>query len=359
MKSKKLIVFSIVAILTILQFSIFSVKSRAETDIQTDGDVTGTLDKETGILTFSGTGDITRDLAFHFDNIDSQGTRVKKIIIGEGIKRIYIGFFMSFGELQDIEVDDNNEAYCDIDGVLYRKDKTAILSYPRGRAGEYTILDGVDRIGIYAFYRAEGLTNITIPDSVKTIQEASFYGCNLESIKIPDGVTTIEKEAFDYCEYLEQVNIPEGITTIEDGTFKDTFQLRYVEIPENVTSIGDEAFDSSPYIPIGMEVSEDELTDVYPIEIVVPNSVTSIGKMAFGKMNWMRQPVDTTIYCRSDSFAKQYVDEYNESYYDIICITDDDAPTITNVSQDGSYIVIEANDGEGVGLKAKGYSLDG
>lgn len=359
MSIKKLKTISlIVAIMVVVQLAFCTSVSRAETDTYTDGDVTGTLDKETGILTFSGTGDITQDLSRHFDNIDeSHVCSVRKIIIGEGIYNIYYALCFTFPELQEIEVDDNNEEYCDIDGVIFTKDKKILLACPRAKAGNYTIPNSVNTVGAYAFYRTEKLTGITIPDSVTTIREEAFYGIDIKSIKIPDSVTTIESGAFKDCFYLEEVNIPEGITSIDKGVFERTFHLQYIEIPNNVTSIGDEAFYVYERSIAGMPYSDDDIIGVYPAEIVVPNSVTSIGERVFRRFSVSTDPVTTTIYCKSDSYVKQYIDELNASLVTTYII-DDDAPVINSATQDGNSIVVDASDA-GVGLKKKGYSLDG
>ena len=60
-------------------------------------------------------------------------------------------------------------------------------------------LDGhlVTRIGNRAFLNRNGLTSITIPDSVTAIGDYAFSGCgSLTSITIPDSVTAIGENPF-------------------------------------------------------------------------------------------------------------------------------------------------------------------
>lgn len=55
---------------------------------------------------------------------------LQTVYIGAGVTEIDEKAFYSCWALQRILVDENNPSYCDIDGVLYNKDKTEIICYP-------------------------------------------------------------------------------------------------------------------------------------------------------------------------------------------------------------------------------------
>lgn len=109
----------------------------AYADVQTGkcGDnVTYSLDTTTGVLTISGTGDMTD----------------------------YSGY-------------DNRCPFDDNSNI-----KSVIIE------------SGVTSIGDEAFYSCDNLTSVTIPNGVTSIGNASFLGCrSLPSVTIPDGVTRI------------------------------------------------------------------------------------------------------------------------------------------------------------------------
>ena len=99
------------------------------------------------------------------------------------------------------------------------------------------IADGVESIGIYAFYNCKGLTSVTIGDSVQSIGSDAFYNCDgLTSVTIPDSVTSIGERAFSGCSSLTSVTIPDGVTSIGRFTFYNC-AFTSVTIPDSVTSI--------------------------------------------------------------------------------------------------------------------------
>jgi hypothetical protein len=97
----------------------------------------------------------------------------------------------------------------------------------------------VTAIGESAF-NYNGLTTVTIPDSVTYIGGDAFAFNKLSSIVIPNNVTHIDYNAF-YGNRLTSVIIPNGVTHIGDRAFYDNL-LNSVSIPDSVTHIGEEAF---------------------------------------------------------------------------------------------------------------------
>ena len=135
------------------------------------------------------------------------------ITIPDRVTSIGTNAFYGCSGLTDITVDSSNSSYCSESGVLFNKNKTALICYPAGKTdSSYKIPDEVTSIGYTAFEACTGLTSITIPDGVTSIGNYAFERCSgLESITIPDSVTSIGYMAFGYCTGLTSIYIPDGI----------------------------------------------------------------------------------------------------------------------------------------------------
>ena len=110
-----------------------------------------------------------------------------------------IGTYGFFGGVSNtgITVHEENPNYSSLDGVLYNKDKTALIQYPCGRAGALIIPASVTSIGIAAFELCSVVTSITFTGNVESIAEAAFEGLTgLTSITFPSSLTSITRWAF-------------------------------------------------------------------------------------------------------------------------------------------------------------------
>ena len=193
-------------------------------------------------------------------------TNLTSVTIGNSVISIGEQAFWLCGSLTSITVGLNNNKYSSLDGVLFNKDKTTLVTCPGDLAGSYTIPDSVTSIGEGAFYGCRKLTSITIPDNVTSIGRQAFGECwSLIRVTIPDNVTSIGDKAFSGCTKLTSVTIGKGVTSIGNATFYYCNSLISITIPGNITSIGDQAFEGCR-----------SLTSV-----TIPDSVTSIGEGAF------------------------------------------------------------------------------
>jgi len=105
--------------------------------------------------------------------------------------------------LTSINVSLNNPTFESINGVLFNKSTKALICYPRGKDGDYSIPRGIRIIEDYAFSVCSGLTSVTIPYGVTSIGDSAFSECSaLRTITIPGSVTSIGKDVFNECPNL-------------------------------------------------------------------------------------------------------------------------------------------------------------
>ena len=170
---------------------------------------------------------------------------LKSITIPAGVESIANCAFSDCSSLTEIIVDENNEQYVSVDGVLFSKDMTTLVAYPAGiKAEAYEIPSSVIDISAKAFAGCENLKDITIPDGVENIGWSAFSRCmNLKSIVVPDSVKSIEDIAFFECYSLESITLPDTLTTIENSTFAYCTSLESITLPNSITNIGYDAFD--------------------------------------------------------------------------------------------------------------------
>ena len=213
-------------------------------------------------------------------------------------------------------------AQVEIDGINYdliskARQATVIAKSSGAYSGEVVIPESVEHegaaysvtsIGSYAFYECSGLTSVTIGNSVTSIGGYAFYKCSgLTSVTIPNSVTSIGDCAFSGCSGLTSVHISDIAAWCNiDFDYSQSNPLSYAHhlylngeevkdlvIPNSVTSIGEWAF----YECSGLT------------SVTIPNSVTSIGKYAFSNC-----PELLDVYCYAEKVPDTESDAFNGSY---------------------------------------------
>lgn len=98
------------------------------------------------------------------------------ITIPETVTQIGTDTFFRCSSLQNITVYTENSNYCDIDGVLFNKDKTELIAYPEGKAEmQYTLPNSVTKIDDSAFGYKTNLKIIGIPSSVTELPDYNIF----------------------------------------------------------------------------------------------------------------------------------------------------------------------------------------
>ena len=221
--------------------------------------------------------------------IRSLGTNeyVRNVTLNDKVWRVSGGAFFRCKNLENIYVDPDNEYFSSIDGVLFDKEGTTLISYPLSRKQkEYHIPEGTLNVSLittpininYLNFKAH-LKRIYLPASIREFNTEAFYlferlieiyvdSKNEKYISI-DGML-IEKETGELVLYPEAKSkrfiSPDEVKSIGEkvfyqkgirhAEFNDNLskistcaffgcRLRKVEIPDNVSIIEEDAFDSN------------------------------------------------------------------------------------------------------------------
>jgi len=226
-----------------------------------------------------------------------------------------------FGEctsLVEITVEETNQNYSSIEGVLFDKVGKTLIHYPAAKIeSTYNIPSSTEIISggpwggrrggnpISVFENNPYLKNLTIPASVKKMDKGTIRNCTaleqisvdskndfltsldgilfnksgIELLKYPSGnkaisytvprsVETIESLAFDVCTNLKSIVIPDGVKNIGNlvlsgwgaGAFEGCSSLESITLPNSVISIGEWSFERCSSLS----------------SVILPNSITSI-----------------------------------------------------------------------------------
>lgn len=165
---------------------------------------------------------------------------------------------------------------------------------------------------LYAYQGSDAVTDVTIPDTAKTISYYAFADQrSIQSITIPDSVTQILDGAFDNCEQLGTIHAPATLANLQQDALVNTkwFQqyqgdfvtlgdilVAYrgddleVTVPDSIRIIGHSAFEGNPYITV----------------VHLPASVTEIRKAAFYKCTSLQVVTTADSIVRIDEMAFQF-----------------------------------------------------
>lgn len=231
---------------------------------------------------------------------------LKTVNLSGKVTEVDASSFVGCISLTDINVAETNPNYSSLDGVLFNKSQTELLTYPAGSGREsYRIPDSVTWIYYDAFHKCVNLKVVTIPGPYAEKMdpydmEDFFFSLDLtdvvmeenEKYSTQDGVV-FNKEKTKLYLYPRAnsrtiYQVPEGITSIDGDTFSSCRYLERVVLPDSVQSIGEWAFYKCPNLK----------------EVVIPESVTEINIDAFEKCDNMKIVGYRGSY--AESFALQY-----------------------------------------------------
>ena len=237
------------------------------------------------------------------------GTSLKTVTIPSTVKKLSRSAFDCY-KFKSYNVSDNNSNYSSDDGVLYNKNKTALIAYPNAKVipDKFIIPEGVKKIGTSAFEGSE-IKSITLPETLEEIGNYAFEDCNnltelnlsqkvkklgegafsfcgkLKTVKCGAGLREIGKDCFDECENISKVEFNEGLKTIGESSFNEC-NIDKLNFKNGLEKIGDNAFSgasiSSVKFPNTLKyLSGFDMTNLKKVD--VPASVEVIGDECFSE----------------------------------------------------------------------------
>ena len=227
------------------------------------------------------------------------GSGVKDILLPAGVNTIREMAFRDCDSLTAFTAAEDNQSFQSIDGVLYSKDGTALVCWPCGKDGDFTISEDVTAIKEGAFAGAKGLSSVTIPDAVTSIGAYAFDGCKgLLSARLPESLQLIPRFAFGCCSGLAAIDIPDSVESIDYAAFYQCSALSSVSLGSGIKSLGDFAFAECANLA--------EITLIRGLErlgrqafyqcaslrsVVIPGTVQAMGDYVFYECTGLREIV--------------------------------------------------------------------
>ncbi len=244
------------------------------------------------------------------------------VTFGNNIQQVSATAFFGCNQLSELIVAEDNPYLCTVDGVLFDRQMTKVLMCPDGKAGAFTIPEGVTTIGESAFESCN-LSSLTIPASLVELESAALFYCNqmiefavaednpvfcsVDGILydkeqttllyytngragkyvIPDGVTTIGAHTFSGCDSSIEVIIPDSVTVIGQYAFYGCDGLSSVVIPGSVTSMEDAFYYCSGLTQLTIDdgvtcIDRCAFSGCWSLtEVIIPDSVDYIDEYAF------------------------------------------------------------------------------
>ena len=165
------------------------------------------------------------------------------------------------------------------------------------------ILGSVETISAYAFAGTNNLTSITLPASLKSIEDLAFEGSGLTSINYlgtNDAIRTLLLAAFAPTQFACGGGGTYAVTYVhpsfevaESGTVTDNSGcIGAVVIDESIETIGEDAFISAAITSITLPASlrsigENSFTSSGLTSITLPEGLVSIGDLAFANIDYL------------------------------------------------------------------------
>lgn len=145
-----------------------------------------------------------------------EGTSISSIELPASVTTLSSEALGRMGKLEKIHVSEDNPVYKSVDSVLFTKDGKELLQYPQKKQGiSYVVPEGVEIIG-YGACSNTSFTSVSLPSTLKRIENNAFSSSKLTEAVIPAGVSYIGKTAFYNSQSLACITVMNPYVEIGD-----------------------------------------------------------------------------------------------------------------------------------------------
>ncbi len=250
-----------------------------------------TLDTETGVLEFSGAGEIVSYVGW-WGNYKND---IRTIVINQGITSLSTRIFQEYELLQTVSLPDGLErigsyafsgcralSSCNLPSTVRKIGSSAFYACA---LTSVVIPEGVDTL-LSTFYQDTTLRYVSLPSTIKYIDQNAFYNNRIETVVLAEGIKTIPADLFSR-DRLKTINIPSSFTSIPRSCFYRCTALTNVTIAAGLDSINAYAFSGctslkSIVLPAGLKyIGKEAFYGAGLTDISIPSTVTKIDTSAF------------------------------------------------------------------------------
>lgn len=188
-------------------------------------------------------------------------TALKHIKLPSTLQTVGTAFLADASSLESIDLAEGNRNFILRNQCLIRNKDKRLMA---GNKNSVIPTDGsILSINEYAFSGCTGLTTVEVPEGITEIRPYTFNECtSLTSVSLPSTLTTIGSLAFYHCPV--EMSIPDSVSTIQTYAFANA-KFKSLTLPTELTSLGTAAF-----------FANEDLT-----EVVMGDKVRTIAPQAF------------------------------------------------------------------------------
>lgn len=233
------------------------------------------------------------------------------VIIPNGVTSIGLDAFYGCNNLRSVNYTGIIDNWCGINFGSITANPIAFSQnlFINGQLINNAIITTATQVKDYAFYKCSSLTSVTIPNTVSSIGDRAFSGCNnvdtlyynarnltttsgwasssngfrpmkLKHLVIGDSVQALPSYVFYYQDSLTSVSIPNSVTTIGNDAFSYCSSLTSVHYEGTIADWCNISFSGSTSNPLYYAHSL-KINDTLINKLIIPNTVNQIKNYAF------------------------------------------------------------------------------